>query len=86
MIISNKVYDVLKWVVMVFLPASGVFYSALAKIWGWPYGAEIAGTLAAITAFLGTILQISSAKYKASMAVKEDKELKANETTGGVEK
>lgn len=42
----------------------GALYSALATIWEWPYGTEIGGTIAAITAFLGAILQISSAKYK----------------------
>lgn len=63
---SNKIYDVLKWVTMVVLPAGGIFYSALAKTWNWPYGAEVTATLAAITAFMGTVLQISSAKYKGS--------------------
>lgn len=62
---SNKIYDVLKWLTMVVLPAAGIFYSALAKTWGWSYGAEITATLAAITAFMGTVLQISSANYKA---------------------
>lgn len=83
---SNRVYDVLKWIVMVFLPAAGVFYSALSKIWGWPYGAEIAGTLAAVTAFLGTILQISSAKYKALKAEQTAKTLMQDESGGGIDK
>lgn len=64
MIISNKIYDILKWITLIFLPAIGALYSALATIWEWPYGTEIGGTIAAITAFLGAILQISSAKYK----------------------
>lgn len=66
MIMPNKVYDVLKWMTMVVLPAAGIFYSALAKTWGWPYGTEVTATLAAITAFMGTVLQVSSANYKAS--------------------
>jgi hypothetical protein len=37
---SNKVYDVLKWIAMIFLPALGTLYFALAKIWGFPYPAE----------------------------------------------
>lgn len=82
--LSNKAYDILKWVVMVFLPALGVLYSALAKIWGFPYGAEIAGTIAAVTAFLGTILQISNAKYKTYLAEQAVKELKNQIPPGGV--
>lgn len=60
---SNKVYDVLKIVVMIGLPALATFYSALAGIWGWPYGEQIVGTISATTVFLGAFLKISSDKY-----------------------
>lgn len=61
---SNKVYDALKYVAMIVLPAIGTLYFALANIWGLPYGEEIVGTITAIDAFLGALLGISSAKYK----------------------
>lgn len=61
--LSNKVYDFLKWVTMLFLPALGTLYFALSGIWGFPYGEQVVGTIAAITAFLGTILKISSVQY-----------------------
>ena len=60
---SNKLYDVLKWVAQVALPALGTLYFALAGIWGFPYGEEIVGTITAIDAFLGVILGISSKQY-----------------------
>lgn len=60
---SNKIYDILKWVAMYFLPALGTLYFALASIWGLPYGEQIVGTITAIDTFLGVILGISSAKY-----------------------
>lgn len=60
---SNKVYDVLKWVALVILPAIGTLYFSLAGIWGLPYGEEILGTIAAIEVFLGAILQISTSQY-----------------------
>lgn len=66
MIMSNKVYDILKWVTQLLLPALGTLYFALAGIWGFPYGEEIVGTLVAVDTFLGVILGISTAKYKAS--------------------
>lgn len=60
---SNKVYDILKWIAMYLLPALGTLYFALASIWGVPYGEQIVGTITAIDTFLGFILGISSAKY-----------------------
>lgn len=61
---SNKVYDILKTIALIWLPAIGTLYSALAAIWGLPYGEEIVATIVAIDTFLGAILQISSASYK----------------------
>lgn len=61
---SNKMYDVLKWIATVVLPAIGTAYAGLAIIWGFPYGEELLGTLGIVEVFLGSILQISSAKYK----------------------
>lgn len=64
MLLSNKVYDVLKWIAQVVLPALGALYFGLAQIWGFPYGKEIVGTLTVIDAFLGALLGISTAQYK----------------------
>lgn len=61
---SNKVYDLLKWIAMYLLPSLGTLYFALAGIWGLPYGEEIVGTITAIDTFLGVILGISNAQYK----------------------
>lgn len=60
---SNKVYDALKWIAQLFLPALGTLYFALASIWGFPYGEEIVGTITAADTFLGVVLGISSASY-----------------------
>lgn len=65
---SNKLYDVLKWIAMYLLPAFGTLYFAIAGIWGLPYGEEIVGTLTAIDTFLGVILGISSANYNKKIA------------------
>ena len=63
MSMSNKNYDILKWVAMVFLPALGTLYFALAGIWNLPCGEQVVGTIAAIDTFMGVILGISSANY-----------------------
>lgn len=64
MLMSNKVYDILKWIAQILLPAAGTCYAALAVIWGFPYGEQIVGTIAAIDTFLGALLGISTANYK----------------------
>ena len=60
----DKVYDVLKAIAMIILPALGTLYFALAGIWGWPYAEQIVGTITAIDTFLGVILGISTMQYK----------------------
>ena len=60
---SNKTYNILKWIAMYLLPALGTLYFALASIWGLPYGEQIVGTITAIDTFLGVILGISTAQY-----------------------
>lgn len=60
---SNKVYDVLKYIAQIVLPALATLYFALSQIWGLPYGEEIVGTITAIDAFLGALLGISTMIY-----------------------
>ena len=60
---SNRVYDILKYIAQIVLPALGALYFALAKIWGFPYGTEIVGTISAVDAFLGALLKISTDQY-----------------------
>lgn len=65
---NNKVYDVLKWIAQLFLPAVGTLYAALAGIWGFPYGEQIMSTILAIDTFLGAILGLSNMNYKKTIA------------------
>ena len=62
--LSNKVYDVLKWIALYLLPALGTLYFALSGIWGLPYGEQVVGTITAADTFLGVLLGISNASYK----------------------
>ena len=63
MIFNNKVYDVLKYIAQIVLPAIATLYFALSSIWGLPYGEQIVGTITAIDCFLGALLGISSIQY-----------------------
>lgn len=60
---NNKVYDILKWIAQIVLPAVGTLYFALSQIWGLPYGEQVVGTITAVDAFLGAILGVSSMNY-----------------------
>ena len=58
--ISDKTYNVLKWIAMYVLPGLGTLYFT---IWGLPYGEQIVGTITAIDTFLGIILGVSTSQY-----------------------
>lgn len=60
---SDKTYDILKYIAQVVLPAVGTLYFALAGIWGFPYGEQIVGTITAVDTFLGVLLKLSSDSY-----------------------
>ena len=61
---SNRVYDILKSVCTIYLPAFATLYASLSGIWGFPLVKEICGTLSAAELFIGAIIGISSAAYK----------------------
>lgn len=63
MVLDNKVYDVLKYIALIVLPALGTLYFALSSIWGLPYGEQVVGTITAIDAFLGALLGVSTNNY-----------------------
>lgn len=67
---SNKVYDILKWIAQFLLPAIGTLYFALAGIWGFPYGEQVVGTITAVDTFLGVVLGISTARYNKRIDLK----------------
>jgi len=60
---SNKVYDILKFIAQIVLPALGTLYFGLAYYLGLPYAEQVVGTITVVDTFLGTILGISTVKY-----------------------
>lgn len=61
---NDKTYDILKWVAMVALPALATFVIAICGLWDLPNSEPISGTITAVAAFLGALLQIQSKTYK----------------------
>ena len=63
---SNKMFDTLRFICEVGLPALGTLYFALAKIWGFSYGTEIVGTISAVSFFIGTLIGVKRSQYNAT--------------------
>lgn len=63
MTLPSKLYDVLKWIVIVGLPAFGTAYASLAEILGFPYPDEVTGVIMVVCTLIGTLLGVSSATY-----------------------
>ena len=63
-ILSNKQYEIIKWFILIFLPAVGVFYTTVAGIFDFPFAGEVNQFLVALALFLGTITKISDTQYQ----------------------
>ena len=61
--LPDKLYDILKWITMIVIPALATASVGLAAVWGWPFADEIAKTAAVICTLLGALLGISTAQY-----------------------
>ena len=72
---SDKIYDILKWIALVVLPAIATLYAALSGIWGFPYGEQIVGTIAAIDTFFGVVIGVSSIQYSKAKTYTSNKKL-----------
>ena len=63
MILPDRIYDLMKWLTLVVIPALTTAYVGLSGVWGWPYAEEVAKTSAVICTLLGALLGISTAQY-----------------------
>lgn len=70
--LPDKVYNVLKWICLIVLPAAATFYGVISKIWGLPYGTEIPATITAVSVFIGAIIGVSTHNYNKSLDERED--------------
>lgn len=84
--LPDAVYQVLKWLVLIVIPAAATLYVGLAAVWGWPYATEIAKTASLICAFIGALIGVSQIGYNKSLAAAkvtaEAKDDKAEEAEG----
>lgn len=65
--LSNKVYDVLKWICLVFLPAAITLFGVIGKTLGLGCTDTVLTIAVAVNTFLGSILGISNVSYKRNL-------------------
>lgn len=70
--LSNKTYDILKWIAQYLLPAAGTLYFSISQIWGLPCGEQVVGTITALDTFLGVLLGLSSNTYNKEIPTDAD--------------
>ena len=62
-LLSGKVYEVLKWLAVLALPAIADFIKFLFPTWGLPYGDPIAETIRQVALLIGILIGISTVQY-----------------------
>ena len=76
--LPDKVYDVLKWIVLIAIPALTTAYVGLSMIWGFPYADKVAKTSAVVCTLLGSLLGISSIQYNKELPEGDEEGNKQN--------
>lgn len=64
MLINDKVYNIIKWFVVYFLPALGTLYFSISQLWGIPHADQVLGTITSVTIFLSMVMGLSSSSFK----------------------
>ena len=70
--LNDRIYDILKWIALICIPALATAYVGLAAVWGWPYADEVAKTAAVVCTLLGALLGISTAEYRKTKGAHEE--------------
>lgn len=73
-VLPKKVYDVLKYIAQIVLPAIATFVFTISQIWGIPYGEQIEGTIIAVDALLGALLLLDTVRYNKIMGEGKENE------------
>lgn len=64
--LPDGLYNVLKWITLVVIPALSTFYSVVAPLFGWYDPGTVAKVAAAVCTLIGALIGISTAEYNAS--------------------
>lgn len=64
---SNKVYDILKYIALIFLPALTTFVGVVLQCFNVSCADIVLTIMTAFDVFLGTVLQISNYNYNSNL-------------------
>lgn len=73
--LPDKVYEVLKWLVLIALPALSTFYTVVAPLFNWYDPGIVAKVIAAICTLVGTLIGISTAAYRKEAVYDEEADI-----------
>lgn len=65
--LPDKVYETLKWICLIVIPAINVLWTTLGTTWGWSYVDPISKTITAVALFLGSIIGVSTINYRSNL-------------------
>lgn len=74
MILNDKLYNTLKWILLTVIPALNILIATLCALYGWTWGNIVIGTIDAIAAFVGAIIGVGSIKYQKALKESEKSE------------
>ena len=83
--LSNKAYDIIKWLALVLIPATATLWLTLGKVWAFPYLTEVGATIPAIGLFLAGIIGISTDAYHKELSDALDYDTEAEEIRDDIE-
>jgi len=63
-VLPDRLYQIIKWLVALVIPAATTLYVTLAPVWGWPLAEQVAKTSAAVCTFLGAVMGYSQVTAK----------------------
>lgn len=81
MMIPDNIYNILKWICLILLPALAFGYGQLSEIWGLPMAEQIPKTINLIATIIGILIGVSTYNYKQDndIIVKKKVEVKEEE-------
>lgn len=74
MTFSNKVYDVLKFLALVVLPAAVTLYVILAGVWHWSDTEAVVASITGVDTFLGSLLKLSTPPSHGTLTLEDNED------------
>lgn len=85
MLIPDKIYNILKWICLILLPALAFGYGQLADIWNMPMAEQIPKTINLVATIIGILIGVSTYSYKQDNDIIVKKKVEVKEAEGNAE-